>query len=145
MANYMREIAALLGVELGDIFKVANINNNIKNENYFRLTKKGLEISRGSDHWWRGTAPSILEGLMRGEYKIITSPWKPKIDEVYYIPRIHPNDSFMWTSVTWEDNKGDNKLYQLGLVCKTREEAAAMTKKMITMIQEEKKNEQLHG
>lgn len=44
MANYMREIAELLGVELGDIFKVANINNNIKNENYFRLTKKALRF-----------------------------------------------------------------------------------------------------
>lgn len=51
--------------------------------------------------------------------------------EVYYIPRIHPNDSFMWLSATWEDNNADNKLYQLGLVCKTREEAIAMTKKMI--------------
>lgn len=73
---------------------------------------------------------------MTDKYRIITFPWKPKIDEVYYIPCIHPNDSFMWTSVTWEDNKGDNKLYQLGLVCKTIEEAIAMTKKMLAAVQE---------
>ena len=138
MANYMREIAELLGVELGDIFKVANINNNIKNENYFRLTKKGLEISRGSDHWWRGTAPSILAGIMTDKYRIITFPWKPKINEVYYVPCIQPDDSCMWTKFLWLNHKGDNKLYQLGLVCKTIEEAIAMTKKMLAAVQENK-------
>lgn len=138
--NHMEEVAKLLGVELRDIFKVVNIHNNIKNENYFRLTKKGLEISRGSDHWWRGTAPSILEGLMRGEYKIITSPWKPKINEVYYVPCIQPDDSCMWTKRLWLNHKRDNKLYQLGLVCKTMEKAIAMTKKMLAIAEEEENN-----
>lgn len=136
--NHMKEVAKMLEVELGDIFQVVNINNNIKNENYFRLTKKGLEISCGSDHWWRGTAPSIFAGLMRGEYKIITSPWKPKINEVYYIPCIQPDDSCMWTKLLWLNHKRDNKLYQLGLICKTMEEAIAITKQMLAAVQEVK-------
>ena len=32
----------------------------------------------------------------------------------------------------------------MGLICKTSEEAVALTKKIIAMIQEEKKNGQLH-
>ena len=32
----------------------------------------------------------------------------------------------------------------MGLVCKTPEEAVALTKKIVAMVQEEKKNGQLH-
>lgn len=126
MANCMKEVAGLLGVEVGEVFEVY-IDSEYQGR--CRFTKDRVEVS--DNHCWYRTKAETLEWLLNGTATIIKLPWKPKIDEVYYIPRIHPNDSFMWLSATWKGNKGDNKLYQLGLVCKTREEAIAMTKKMI--------------
>lgn len=62
--NYMTTVAAVLGVEMGDIFKVVNTDSNIEDEKYFQLTKKGLETSDDGIHW-RGTVPSVLQDLMR--------------------------------------------------------------------------------
>lgn len=38
--NYMTTVAAVLGVEMGDTFKVVYIYSNIEDEKYFQLTKK---------------------------------------------------------------------------------------------------------
>lgn len=144
MTNYMREIASLLGVELGESFKLVDDNGG-KYHNYYRFTnEKGIEESDDNANW-ESAIPGILKWILMGEIRIIKLPWKPKMSEKYYIPCIHHAESSMCSVFPWYGGKIDNKFYQLGLVCKTREEAVAMTKKMITMIQEEKKNEQLHG
>lgn len=144
MFNYMKEVAGLLGVELGESFKLIDDNGG-KYHNYYRFTdEKGIEESDDNDNW-ESAIPGILKWILMGEIRIIKLPWKPKMNEEYYVPYIHCAESSMCSVYPWHGDKVDNKLYQLGLVCKTREEAVAMTKKMITMIQEEKKNEQLHG
>lgn len=38
--NYMTTVAAVLGVEMGDTFKVIYTDSNIEDEKYFQLTKK---------------------------------------------------------------------------------------------------------
>lgn len=131
--NYMEKVAKMLGLELGETFKVVGGKGA---EQYFKFSEKGIRVSNDGVHWCKGTVTTVLEDIMTGRVRVATLPWKPKNNEVYYIPRIHPNDSFMWTSVTWEGNKEDNKLYQLGLVCKTMEKAIAMTKKMLAAARE---------
>ena len=144
MTNYMREIVRLLGVELGESFKLVDDNGG-KYRNYYRFTnEKGIEES-DDDANWESSIPWILKWILMGEIRIIKLPWKPKMNEEYYVPYIHYSESSMATKLPWCNDKVDNKLYQLGFVCKTREEAVAMIKKMIAMIQEEKKNEQLHN
>lgn len=51
----------------------------------------------------------------------------------------------MATKFRWRDDNADNKLYQLGLVCGTREEAIAMTKKMIAGLEKKKNNSSRTG
>ena len=144
MTNYMKEVAGLLGVELGESFKLIDDNGG-KYHNYYRFTnEKGIEESDDNTNW-ESAIPGILKWILMREIRIIKLPWKPKMGEKYYIPRIHYNESSSATCFHWGGDTADNKFYQFGLVCKTREEAVALTKKMITMIQEEKKNEQLHG
>lgn len=136
MANCMKEVAKMLGLELGETFRITKDND--ERIRYFRLTKEGIIVSQDSVRWSDDTTTFVLEDILAGRAKVATLPWKPKNNEVYYIPRIHPNDSFMWLSATWEGNNADNKLYQLGLVCVTREEAIAMTKKMIAGLEKKK-------
>ena len=77
-------------------------------------------------------------GLLNGNLSIRKLPWQPKMNEEFYIPCIHYTESSMATRLRWRDDNADNKFYQFGLVCKTREEAVALTKKILAAVQENK-------
>ena len=70
------------------------------------------------------------------EYKVKKLPWKPKHFESYYLPYLSAQS--MITKVTWEDNWQDELVYKRGLVCKTREEAIALAKRILGVINSEK-------
>lgn len=94
MTNYMREIASLLGVELGESFKLVDDNGG-KYHNYYRFTnEKGIEESDDNANW-ESAIPGILKWILMGEIRIIKLPWKPKMSERYYIPCIHHAESSM--------------------------------------------------
>ncbi len=136
MANYMREIAGLLGVELGESFKIVDDNSG-KYHNYYRLTEeKGIEVSDDNADWEMAIA-GVLKWLLMGDARIIKLPWKPQENERYYTPFIATNPRNMYDEYCWEDDDVDIDRYRMGLVCKTSEEAVAMTKKMLTMVQEQ--------
>lgn len=130
IANHMAEIAKLIGLELGESFRVGN-DDSLKSY-YFRFTNIGLEFSTANeDDVWVTANSYTLFSLLRGELAVIKLPWKPKMEGKYYIPCIHCNESCLFSVCYWCGDSADEKFYQLGLVCKTREEAIAMTKKMI--------------
>ncbi len=137
--NYMTTVAAVLGVEMGDTFKVVYIDSNIEDEKYFQLTKKGLETSDDGIHW-RGTVPSVLQDLMTGKARVATLPWKPRINETYYIPCIVADPEYMFSVRSWNDKDYDNEYYRMGLVCKTKEEAVELARRMLTVAKEGKNN-----
>lgn len=131
--NYMTTVAAVLGVEMGDTFKVIYTDSNIEDEKYFQLTKKGLETSDDGIHW-RGTVPSVLQDLMTGKARVATLPWKPRINEAYYCIRTASEKH------RWKDTEDERKYYDMGLVCKTGEEAVELARRMLTVAQEVKAN-----
>lgn len=136
--NYMTIVATVLGVEMGDTFKVVNTDSNIEDEKYFQLTKKGLETSDDGIHW-RGTVPSVLQDLMTGKARVATLPWKPRINEAYYIPFI-PCICPAGEEHRWKDTEVERKYYDMGLVCKTGEEAVELARRMLTVAKEGKNN-----
>ena len=73
--NHMKEIALLLGVEIGEEFKIEGHSGNVK----YRLTEEGLEYF--SYDGKRFTISSTLNGLLNGEYKVVKIP-KPVLDDV---------------------------------------------------------------
>lgn len=79
MANYMREIAGLLGVELKESFKIVS-DNGCSCCNCYRFTEeKGIEMSYDNADWEIATAGAgILKQLLMGEAMIAKFPWKPK-------------------------------------------------------------------
>ncbi len=122
MANHIAEVAKLLGVEVGEVFQIDNDPTLIGC--IFRFSDNDLRIDR-------------LLGLLYGNLSIRKLPWKPKMKEKYYIPCIHYTESSMAIDFRWRGDNADNKFYQFGLVCKTCEEAIAMTKKMLAAVQEQ--------
>lgn len=133
--NCMAEVAKALGLELEEMFRIDGDGH------YFRLTDTGLgmSIDLGNKDWF--AAPiNALYGLLLGENEIIKLPWKPQEDEKYYVPFIATKPVNMYDEHYWENEDIDMKRYRMGLVCKTKEEAVALTKKMLTVPQEVKTN-----
>lgn len=81
MANHMKEVAKLLGVELEEVFRLE------KYESYFRFTREYFESSLDGNNWSIAHNLTLL-AVLNGAATIKKLPWKPKYDEKYYIPSI---------------------------------------------------------
>lgn len=137
MTNYMNEVAKLLGVEIGEPFKITDgTQDNYKY--YYKFTENaGFETSYDDGDWGKASA-EILRSILIGDVRIIKLPWKPREDERYYYPL--PSDKDLWGGTTWSDNNYDNIRLSRGLVFKTIDEAVTVAEKMLAITQE--KNEQ---
>ena len=136
MTNHMAEVAQMLGVELEEVFKVTDDDSG-KYHNYYKFTeKKGIEVSEDNVKWEADTAGTlVLKWLLIGVARIIKLPWKPAVGTEYYVPSItlaKKYDIRKWYNI--EDNQ---RHYNLGIVCKAREEAVALTEKMLVAINEQ--------
>lgn len=133
--NCMAEVAKALGIELEEPFRIDG------KEGYFRLTDTGLGIKRElEDKYWMMAPFDILNNLLIAFYEIIKLPWRPQEDEKYYVPFIATKPINMYDEHYWLNEDIDMKRYRIGLVCKTKEEAVALTKKMLTVLQEVRDN-----
>lgn len=133
--NCMAEVAKALGLELEEVFRIDGDGH------YFRLTDTGLGMSMvlGNKGWF--VAPiNALNGLLLGENEIIKLPWRPQEDEKYYVPFIATKPINMYDEHYWLNEDIDMNRYRMGLVCKTKEEATAMTKKMLAVAKEVRDN-----
>lgn len=139
MANYMAEVAKLLGVELGESFKIVD---DIFGEHpkYYRFAENVcLEASKDGVNWETADA-GVLEDILIGDVMIIKLPWKPTHEGGrYYTPALD-TESGCYT-VYWENDDTDKRRYRRGLVFKTREEAIAVSKKMLDILEEVRGNE----
>ena len=62
--SYMKEVAKILGVEIGEKFKI-DANGVVLQKNFF-FTDYGLFVTGGA-----GPMAGILNDLLTGEYKVI--------------------------------------------------------------------------
>ena len=127
MTSHMKEVAKLLGVELEEVFRLE------KYESYFRFTREYFESSLDGNNWSIAhnlTLLAVLNGTA-------TIKRKPKYDEKYYIPSI--SNAFGYNSFCWRGDDSDEKYYNFGIICKSKEEAIALRQKMLAVAK--KKNE----
>lgn len=131
--NHMAEVAKMFGVELGESFKITSDTQG-DYQNYYRFTENNcLEMSDDGVEWGM-TVTLTLRGILMGDIRIVKLPWKPKMDEKYYIPSIFDWDFYKYNF--WLNDEHDEKFYKRGLVFKTKEEAIEMSKKMLAMAKE---------
>ena len=127
MTSHMKEVAKLLGVELEEVFRLE------KYESYFRFTREYFESALDGNNWSIAhnlTLLAVLNGTA-------TIKRKPKYDEKYYIPSI--SNAFGYNSFYWKGDDSDEKYYNFGIICKSKEEAIALRQKMLAVAKE--KNE----
>lgn len=127
MISHMAEVAKLLGVEIEEVFRLE------KYESYFRFTREYLESSLDGNDWSMANSLTLL-AVLNGT---ATIKRKPKYDEKYYIPSI--SNAFGYNSFYWRGDDSDEKYYNFGIICKSKEEAIALRQKMLAVAKE--KNE----
>lgn len=130
--NIMPQIAEMLGVVLGEEFKV----NIATEDEIFRITEIGLELkklessSNGTGETtfqvWK-TIPTSFVKLLTGEAKIIKLPFKPKQGDVYWtFYRSTFSDKWLVTSVTWTNTVTDIAKFKVGWCYRTEAEAKSV-------------------
>lgn len=127
MTNHMSGVANLLGVELEEVFRIE------KYECYFRITENDFESSFNRGKWSTGDSLT-LKRILNGAITIKKLPWKPKNDEEYYIPNI--SNVAGYDSFYWQRDDLDEKYYNLGVICKSKEEAIALGQKILAVAKE---------
>lgn len=138
MANHIKEVAMLLGIELGKPFKIADDRSNfLKWEKYYRFTNNGVEISKDAIHWEKCMS-EVLEWLIKGEIGI-KRPWKPRNGEFYFSPS--PTRKSLKECLAWVGGENDNYRLNRGFVFRTPDEAVAVARKMLTVAREEDEND----
>lgn len=128
----MKQVANMLGVEVGEVFQVDDVA--LKDCN-FRFTNDDLEFFVEEDTGWKSALSCTLNRLLKGKLNIKKSHWKPKKGDLYYMPHISgSNITFSWNY--WNNRQNEKKAYKLGLICKTRREVNRLTKRMLTVAKE---------
>ena len=126
MANYMKEVTMLLGLELNKEFNIE------EHKGKFRITENGVEAFYDDDEGWRTSAVVSLESILTGRHTI-KRKWKPKKGDIYYVP-IDINPQNMYEEYYWDNDDVDIKYYRMGLVCNTPEEAIAKTRRILATV-----------
>lgn len=120
--NLIPEIAKLLGVELGEEFKVKG-----EDETTYIFTDDGLKlIYDGGIGMVEISSDVAFAALVNGKDEIVKLPWKPKKGEKYWgFWYSSVNDAWLVLLYTWANNPADFALYKAGWVYRTRAEAEA--------------------
>lgn len=121
--NLIPKIAKLLGVEVGEEFKVKGddeLTYIFTDDDGLKITFAGdIEISQISIN-------SAFVALVMGKDEIVKLPWKPKKDETFYTFGIHATENkWVVVSAEWWDNVKNLALYKIGWIYRSQAEAEA--------------------
>lgn len=121
--NLIPEIAKMLGVELGEEFKIKGSPDWV----LFRFEECGLKArSTGKVDLSGGVDGTLFERLLGGYLEVIKLPWKPKEGETYwgFNALLHGGKCAV-ISYVWKGKVFDNAMFKAGWAFRTRAEAEA--------------------
>lgn len=115
--NLIPEIAQMLGVELGEEFKVKGYKLT-----YMITDDKGLMATDDSPETGWTPANTLFAALLNGDAEIVKIPWKPKMYEEYWT---FGKLGKQWTvgTLLWKELPYEILLLSKGWVYRTRAEA----------------------
>ena len=124
MANYMAEVAKLLGVEINEEFEV---NENESFTCHFTDEKFTVTSKYQTQLLTSSFVEGVLFALIYGGYTIKRKPWKPQDNEKFYVV----TSNLGITHKFWDDCSTCKNYYKLGNLYKTEEEAEANREKWL--------------
>lgn len=131
--NYWKQFVEMLGLELEQEFILTDSYGKRKDEYTYKITEDGILYQKEYNFWI--LEPSItLACLLKGSYKAVPKPWKPKNGERYWYYSPLSRETFY---LTREDGLDDLLLWKAGNCLKTKEEAETKGKKIMEQIAKE--------
>ena len=128
--NLIPEICKMLGVELGEKFKVRSIFGGSPNNKIYHFGTKELFYTHEKNQNEIKDEYTLTE-LINGDCEIIKLPWKPKNGDTYYsFYAAQKNTPWIITDYEWDENPADFSSLKAGWVYKNREEAEAALPKV---------------
>lgn len=120
MANLIPQIAEMLGLKLGEEFKIDTSGDDI-----FKITESGVWMRKSIDKEEWLEKPFEFVMLCNGDAEIIRLPWKPKKGELVYTfcYCIGSNDKWTVTWRHWENRVEEIALLKAGWIYRSRAEA----------------------
>ena len=124
--NLIPEITQMLGVEIGEKFKIKG-----DDELTYKFDSDGLKITHYSGIEISPISANVaFINLVNGKDEIVKLPWKPTLDERYWTFTVRgylESSSRTWTvrPGIWEKHPIDIALLKAGWVFRTRQEAEA--------------------
>lgn len=120
--NLIPQIAQMLGLQLGEEFKVKG-----EDELTYRFDSDGLKLTHDSGIELADVSAKVaFAALLNGKDEIIKLPWKPKAGEQYYsFGGRFFGDPTVWIviDVIWQGLAYDVAMFDKGWVYRTKEEA----------------------
>lgn len=130
--NYYKKIAEMLGVELGEEFRLKeNKTKNIVRPRYKITQEEGLMYSVNRNEFDRST---ILISIINGSYSIVRLTWKPKFSEQYWYYSARINQA---CCCVFGEFVEDYAIWKSGNCFKTKEEAETIGKEIMEKIVKE--------
>ena len=129
--NYYKQIAEMLGLELGQEFVITDLDGKRKDTITYKFTEDGL-FSKANNLSVKVTL--ILDLLLTGKYKAVPKPWKPEKGEAYW------HYSKVWGQATfrkWEGTIDDLCTWKCGSCFRTEEEAETKGKEIMEKLVKE--------
>lgn len=115
--NLIPQIAQMLGVALGEEFKVVY---KTRFEIICNFTLAGLFVHKGDSGKYE---KEPLADIICGKAAIVKLPWKPKIYDIYWTFEAAHRDVWRITDVHWTNNPINVAALKAGWVYRTRAEA----------------------
>ena len=130
--SYIKEVAKILGVEIGEVFTVKiNCEETIGS---YMFIDTGLKRLNAKGDCWDSVTDNTLELLLNETYAVDKKPWKPKDGDYYfYIDNIGRVQLEIFVSSCFVDYLR----VHIGNCFKTREEAEANVEKWLAYMKQE--------
>lgn len=125
--NLIPQIAQMLGVELGEEFKVVY---KTRFEIICNFTMAGLFVHKGDSGRYE---KELLADIICGKTEIVKLPWKPKKGDAYFT-FVLMGDKWGVGSLHWGGFPNEYGLLEKGWVYRTQEEAEAALPKVAAEI-----------
>lgn len=133
--RYWKQFAEMLGLELGEEFSLTKFDGEKVNEDTYKITRDGLLYKSYIGVNWYSEPSKTIYYLLRGEYKAVTKPWKPKDGEHYWYCSVTSKSAAV--AMIWTGISGDLCKWKCGNCFRTKGEAETKGKEIMEAIKKE--------
>ena len=135
--NYYKQIAEMLGVELGEEFKLKPSCLEKPWNSLYRFSTDGLE-NKYSDCSWVKCEKGAIDEILIGKNEVIKIPWEPEYGDTYCA---YENEDDLVVSYNWNNYAVDYAYWKIGNCFRTKEEAETKGKEIMEAIKKEYEEE----